>query len=485
MQGIFFSLFSALLLILTLPYINWWWLVFVALVPYFLALRRASTLRSALSLTMLFGVSYGFAAAWPLLNVTAIWWTGGISMLQNAVLVWTVILSMTLCGVLFFLPIAYAERRTRTSGIRDVFVVAILWAILEYLRSKYALMGYEWGTVGYALVDMPEVKHIASFASVYGLSFFAVATNMMLALIIDRARTLTPLGVKRSLWELIGLRGGKYGMAIFLSLWIGSVGFGLAREARTPQKFLSAPLHVATVVSDFDGAAIGGGTYRAYRRDLLLLLAAHPDTDIVLLPENVFPFFRVDEMTGMLAKRQFLFIDDQNSLYADFLSLTKRYALTTFAVGVHTERDGKGYNSLVFYRDGAMEYVQKKRRLLPFFEYAPLSLPIPIFEPLTPGNGSGILSLFGMPMGTLVCSEIDDGRMIPFGTRVILSPANDGVFASSAAARMHRAVARMRALESGAYIIRATKGGISVIIDPYGRILASQEGRASLWQTLH
>ena len=55
------------------------------------------------------------------------------------------------------------------------------------------------------------------------------------------------------------------------------------------------------------------------------------------------------------------------------------------------------------------------------------------------------------------------------GATVLVSGGNDGVFGNPAVVRIHAAVAQLRAVETGRYLVRAMKTGISAIIDPYGR----------------
>ena len=59
------------------------------------------------------------------------------------------------------------------------------------------------------------------------------------------------------------------------------------------------------------------------------------------------------------------------------------------------------------------------------------------------------------------------------GVSLIIAPSNDSVFEGQYAAPMHHSMARMRAIEHNAYLLRANKGGMSSIIDPLGNVLAS------------
>ena len=78
-----------------------------------------------------------------------------------------------------------------------------------------------------------------------------------------------------------------------------------------------------------------------------------------------------------------------------------------------------------------------------------------------------------IPLAGYICSEVDITPLSAHGAKLILSPSNDSVFVSKGILSLHHQITRMRALETGAYLLRSTKGGISSIIDPYGNTIAS------------
>ena len=484
-KNIFLAILSALLLALTLPYPGWTIFVWVALVPLLLALRRAVSVSSAFVTIMVFGVIYWTAVVAPLFQLNTTWWTGDISASYGPALVSLLVFLVALYSAAFLLPVAYIERKYRTLRMRDVFIVALAWVAFEYIRSEYALLGYSWGVLGYTLVDVAYLRESARIVGVHGLSFFVIAVNMLLALTCERvSRKYTFLELKKVIREFIFSPKEKYWTASLVFIFLAAIGCGVLRDivASPP---LHTPLRVALIIAESDDDSVGEGLYRSYRGKIIATLSTYPETDILLLPENVFPFFEIDEEKRSLAEKQPVPLPTREVLYQDLLSLSRTYGTTTFAIGSHSVSGGKKYNTLVFYKQGEIIGTLHKQRLVPFFEYAPLGLPIPLFESFSKGGPEEQITLQGSTISTLICSEVSDGSLLPGQVHVVLSPSNDDVLTSAAVGRVQDVFARMRAIESGAYVIRASRGSVSSIIDPSGRILKTSRGDTILLETLY
>jgi apolipoprotein N-acyltransferase len=54
---------------------------------------------------------------------------------------------------------------------------------------------------------------------------------------------------------------------------------------------------------------------------------------------------------------------------------------------------------------------------------------------------------------------------------ILINVSNDAWFGDSIAPHQHLQIARMRALEAGRYVVRATNNGVSAFIGPDGRLL--------------
>jgi len=144
------------------------------------------------------------------------------------------------------------------------------------------------------------------------------------------------------------------------------------------------------------------------------------------------------------------------------------------------------YNSLYLLGPGARILGRyDKAHLVPYGEYLPmrpllsavgLSRLAPGAGDILAGPGPRTLDLPGIGrMGGQICYEIVfSGEVVDRANRpdFLFNPSNDAWFGAWGPPQ-HFAQARMRALEEGMPIIRATPTGISAVIDGHGRIVAS------------
>jgi len=123
-----------------------------------------------------------------------------------------------------------------------------------------------------------------------------------------------------------------------------------------------------------------------------------------------------------------------------------------------------------------------KRHLVPFGEYVPLAsiLPYRWFIPegiafFTPGQSHEPVKIDAGKMGMLICYESIFPEIareaVDKGAQLLINITNDSWYGFSSAPYQHLAISRMRAIETGRYLVRAANTGISAFIDPLGREL--------------
>ena len=98
------------------------------------------------------------------------------------------------------------------------------------------------------------------------------------------------------------------------------------------------------------------------------------------------------------------------------------------------------------------------------------------FVDLAPGHsGQPPLTVGGLRLGETICYEDSYGAeqlAILTQANVLVNVSNDAWYGDSSAAHEHLEITRMRALEAGRYMMRATNNGISAIIANDGHLVA-------------
>jgi apolipoprotein N-acyltransferase len=88
-----------------------------------------------------------------------------------------------------------------------------------------------------------------------------------------------------------------------------------------------------------------------------------------------------------------------------------------------------------------------------------------------------LLPLNGHRVSTAICYEVVYPRLVrrsvEAGSELLTTITNDAWFGRSSAPYQHFVQASMRAIENGRYLVRAANTGISGVVDPYGRTVAS------------
>ena len=121
--------------------------------------------------------------------------------------------------------------------------------------------------------------------------------------------------------------------------------------------------------------------------------------------------------------------------------------------------------------------------LVPFGEFVPwpfhyfvekITLQAGMFRP---GRRVAVATVDGRGIGTFICYESVFARSVrkftAAGAELLVNISNDSWYGRSAAREQHLLIARMRAVENGRWLLRATNDGVTSAIGPSGRVEAS------------
>jgi len=124
-----------------------------------------------------------------------------------------------------------------------------------------------------------------------------------------------------------------------------------------------------------------------------------------------------------------------------------------------------------------------KKHLVPFGEYLPMKFllkgivdyfNIPISEFSAGPEVPPLLNAHEYKIGISICYEDTFGNEVIQAlpqAGILVNVSNDAWFGNSTAPHQHLQMARMRAMETGRYLLRATNTGVTAIIDEKGHVL--------------
>ncbi len=342
----------------------------------------------------------------------------------------------------------YLSRRFAgvSESTRLLLMYPALWVLVEWLRG-WLFTGFGWLQLGYSQIDSPLAGFLP-LTGVYGVSWLVV---FLAALMLHAAS-----GSARVRAAAVGV--------VAVALLAG----GALRTVSWSED-AGAAIKVALVQGNIPQdqkwlPSMRQPTLARY----LSLTRRHWDADLVIWPESAVPG---------LYHRMRSFID---SVHAEAESNRAQVLLGIPAVDPAA---GKFTNSVLLV--GSAGGMYHKRHLVPFGEYLPLdSLLRPITEAagipvsnFSPGpKKQTLLSAAGHPVALSICYEIAFGseiiRELP-EARFLVTVSNDAWFGTSIGPHQHFEIARVRALETGRYLLRATNTGITAIVAPDGRVAAS------------
>lgn len=347
---------------------------------------------------------------------------------------------------LFPAAVGYLSRRLLSRSLgSQILGLPSLWVVSEWTRG-WLFTGFPWLSVGYSQVTGP-LSRIAPIGGVYAVGWLLALTAAALAGLV-LARGWRPMRLSLAALAAVGLLLGTVAPA----RWVEPHG---------------APLRVVLVQGDIpeDVKWVPGELDRIVDHYLSLTRQA-PPAGITVWPETAIPTYLSELQPEVIPRLQRL----------------ARRQHTALFVGLVEDRAGRIYNSIARIGDGPIQFY-RKRHLVPFGEYLPwpsvlgpllnyLHIPMSDFNrwhhPQPPVMADH------ERLGISICYEDAFGSQIIHSlpaASVLINVSDDGWFGKSLARYQHLEIARMRAIETGRYLLSDTNNGITAVIDERGRVL--------------
>ena len=365
---------------------------------------------------------------------------------------------------------------TRLAIPSYVLAFAGFWTLTEWLRS-WVFTGFAWNPLGAIAIGVAEP---AQLVGTYGLSGLVVIVASIYALPLFQRSAAEPpreLSERRQLLHQLGF-------GTVLAAFMALVYFEPALSSETPLATGTVPITVVQPNVGQQDKWEGGKADANFAKLARLTTPKNGAPRLILWPEAAVPDYLE---TGYPA------------VYYDRSPAAARGRLTSLmnrgdvmllgALKLELDRTGEAVGArnavMTVHADGTLGPRYDKAHLVPYGEYLPmrpilsaigLSRLAPGDIDFWPGAGPRTLDLgrFGK-VGLQICYEIIfSGQVVDRAHRpdFIFNPSNDAWFGSWGPPQ-HLAQARLRAIEEGLPVIRATPTGISAVIDADGRALES------------
>ncbi len=406
------------------------WLAPLVWLGLFHLLRGAGTVRQAALTGLAFGLGFFLSGvSWVYVSLSVFggmpWWLAGIA-------------AFLFCAVMALFPMlasALFKRWQQEGWWRQAFCFAALIAAVDWLRS-WIFTGFPWLAVGYSQAPPSPLAGFAPLLGVHGLSLLVALAGALLL----RWRT---------------------GLA-FLAL-IAAAGFALQQVRWTNP--VGEPVSVALI----QGNVPQEMKFRpeAFARTLALyrdLIAQNP-AQLTLLPETALPAFFEQLPPAYIAELKALVASHGGDLI--FGTLTG---------------DGERYfNSAVSLGQSPLQ-TYAKTHLVPFGEIVPPGFAWFMAYAHIPMSGFARgpavqppLAVAGQQVAVNICYEDVFGeeiiRTLP-QAGILANLSNTAWFGRSLAQPQHLQIARLRAVETGRPMLRATNTGMTAVIAADGSLQA-------------
>lgn len=443
---------GALLVFAYAPF-SQWWLPFVVLPIWFVNLSKLGAEKLKRQ-SAKHGFIFGFG-----------WFCSGISWVHVAIdefggmpLIASLSLMLLLCAYLAIYPAlaCYLSSLLGNRKTLNLWAFPFLWFVTEYLRGTL-LTGFPWLSFGYSQIDGP-LAALAPIVGEIGITFTLILICVCIAKIALKSAQF--LAAALLLLVTIGIFSVQNidwvkptGKTVKIALVQGNIEQSLKwqpdQEWPTMLKYLD-------------------------------LSRVNYDADILIWPESAIPVLEptaqdyLDMVNRSAALNDSAIITGIQNYNID----TKEYFNGLIVAGLKNETGNEGD----YYYNSPNRYY--KNHLLPIGEFVPFQ---EILRPIAPffnlpmssfSRGNYVqpnLIAKGVHFLPLICFEIAFPHQLAANfteeTDVILTVSNDAWFGDSHGPHQHLEIARMRALEFGRPVVRATNNGVTAVIDHKGNVI--------------
>jgi apolipoprotein N-acyltransferase len=443
------AILSGVLFALSFPNAAIGWLIFIALIPLFIALAQARSRWQSFFLGWLSQfVAWLMMIPW-IVRVMSHY--GGLPIVTGVLLFVALCMVLGLYGgffALLFHRIAPADRFHRW------LLVPLAWAAVEYVRT-YVLTGNPWNLIAATIVDYTPLVQFDRVAGPYALGVLILLPAVTIAWIV----VARPRGMR--------VVAAVLPVTILCFIWWST---GIVASKVIPRPRVGPTYTAALIQPNISQEMRWNSTnlMEIFQRMMAMTeTAVRSGASIVIWPESTVPLSYAT-----------------TDFYREAMeSLSRQSAIDIIlgSVAEDPERPDRLWNAAFLVSGGRTIGHYDKMHLVPFGEYVPLRKMLFFAHKLVHAVGNFEFGTKDTPLigllryGPAICYEIVFPQIprtqVMHGADVLVTITNDAWYDGTSAPRQHLNQARLRAIESDRYLLRAGTTGISAFVDPTGRII--------------
>jgi len=450
-------------------------LIFVGLIPYFIVIKRRTTLASISSATFLFSLVF---------SLITIYWVGSWSSEADPylMLAGVALLLVYPCVMLIPSTLFYLTRKVFPK-FDAIWFFPLFWVTLEYLLTQTDLR-FPWLLLGHGLAKFNLFIQGADIVGTNGLSLIAAYLNVLLFKSFFEKNSERKFRLKPLL------------IAVFIFLCMIIYGIYKTSTFRISERKVRIGI-VQPNLNPWDKWSTGNLSDLLNMYLTLSQKCVDEGAEVILWPETALPVYAFGGTYPMVENSIYNFLDTNHvSLLTGMPDII--YDLNQNNIPEDSKYSGPGnyyyrtYNAVLGLNPGSRN-IQRygKMKLVPLGERVPFVDQFAFLGDLLKwgvgitgwniGKDTTVFKIKNekidtIKVGGLVCYESVDPvfvtAFVQKGAELITVVTNDSWYGKSSGPYQHKDFAMLRAVENRRSVVRCANGGVSCIINAKGNILA-------------
>ena len=453
-------------------------LIFVGLIPYFIVIKRRTTLASISSATFLFSLVF---------SLITIYWVGSWSSEADPylMLAGVALLLVYPCVMLIPSTLFYLTRKVFPK-FDAIWFFPLFWVTLEYLLTQTDLR-FPWLLLGHGLAKFNLFIQGSDIVGTNGLSLIATYINVLLFKSFFEKNSEEKFRLKPLL------------IAVFIFLCMIIYGIYKTSTFRISERKVKVGI-VQPNLNPWDKWSTGNLSDLLNMYLTLSQKCVDEGAEVILWPETALPVYAFGGTYPMVENSIYNFLDTNHvSLLTGMPDII--YDLNQNSIPEDSKYSGQGnyyyrtYNAVLGLNPGSRN-IQRygKMKLVPLGERVPFVDQFAFLGDLLKwgvgitgwniGKDTTVFKIKNekidtIKVGGLVCYESVDPvfvtAFVQKGAELITVVTNDSWYGKSSGPYQHKDFAMLRAVENRRSVVRCANGGVSCIINAKGKILAETE----------